>query len=75
MKKIDPELQDESDEQSSQSNQDKQNNQQNLLLDDGYVLKKKESKLQANKLREVKFLTCGHDDKPYHAKGLCKNCY
>ena len=22
-----------------------------------------------------KQLVCGHDDKPYHAKGLCKNCY
>lgn len=22
-----------------------------------------------------KQLICGHDEKPYHAKGLCKNCY
>ena len=30
---------------------------------------------RSSKDKAMKILTCGHDDKPYHAKGLCKNCY
>ena len=43
--------------------------------DDEQDLEVKQKRKYKSRKYMKKQLICGHDEKPYHAKGLCKNCY